>query len=812
MMTNMATDLTSATSASASATDIPSTGPAAIVGQPLTHDSAVLHVTGRARFTDDIPVPANCLHAAFGVSPVAHGHVRLLDLAAVRAAPGVAAVITAADIPGHNNYGPILADDPILASDMVHYAGQPLFVVAATSMLAARRAVRLAKIDIEALPAILDIRSALAADSKVLPTETLRRGDPQAALLAAPHRLAGSIVMGGQDHFYLEGQIALALPQEAGGMLVHCSTQHPTEIQHRVAEALGCAVHEVVVHCRRMGGGFGGKESQPALLACSAAVLAARTGRAVKLRLERDADMTITGKRHDFLADYEVGFDDAGRILGLTVMLASRCGHSADLSGPVNDRALFHIDNAYFLEHIEVASHRCRTHTVSNTAFRGFGGPQGMLVIETMLDDIARHLRRDALDVRRANFYGIDTRNVTPYQQTVEGNVIGHIVDQLEASSDYRARRTRIQVANASSPVIKRGLALTPVKFGISFNAVWFNQAGALLHVYTDGSVLLNHGGTEMGQGLYTKVSQVVAETLGVSIDRVRTSATDTSKVPNTSATAASSGSDLNGKAAEAAALTLRERLTAFAAQHYEVATQDIRFAHNTVYLGDRTLPFPDLIAAAYMARIPLSATGFYRTPKIHYDRKTLSGKPFFYYAWGAAVSEVAMDTLTGETRLLRLDILHDVGRSLNPAIDLGQIEGGFLQGMGWLTSEELWWNPHGQLQTHAPSTYKIPTAYDWPLDARIALFDADNPEDTIHRSKAVGEPPLMLAISVFAALRDAVAASGIDSSGTDGAPAAPPRVELEAPATPEHILRAVYAQRRAAQASQAARSETPHA
>jgi len=697
----------------------------------------------------------------------------------------VVAVISAADIPGDNNYGPILADDPIFATGLVEYVGQPLFAVAATSHEAARRAVALAQIDYEALPALLDIRAALAAQSFVLPTETLRRGDAQAALADAPQRLSGSIAIGGQDHFYLEGQIAAAMPQEDGAMLIHCSTQHPTEVQHKVAHTLHCGAHAVVVQCRRMGGGFGGKESQPALFACVAALLARHTGRTVKVRLDRDVDMIMTGKRHDFIADYEVGFDAHGRIAALSVMLASRCGYSADLSGPVNDRAMFHVDNCYFLEHIEIVSHRCKTHTVSNTAFRGFGGPQGMLVIEAILDDVARRLGLDALDVRRVNFYGIDERNVTPYLSTVEDNIIGRIVDELEVSSDYRARRQRIAAANAASPIIKRGLALTPVKFGISFNAVMFNQAGALLHLYTDGTVLVNHGGTEMGQGLYTKIAQIVAEELSVPLASVRLSATDTGKVPNTSATAASSGSDLNGKAVQAAAQTLKQRLIDFASQHYAVEAAEIRFAGGQVRIGSRTMSMADFASAAYAARISLSATGYYRTPKIHYDRKTMTGRPFFYFSYGAAVSEVAIDTLTGECRLLRVDILHDVGRSLNPAIDIGQIEGGFLQGAGWLTSEELWWNENGELKTHAPSTYKIPTAHDWPEDARVALLaDAPNREDTIHRSKAVGEPPLMLAISVFEAIRDAVGACGA------GLPL------MSAPATPETILRAVEALR----------------
>jgi xanthine dehydrogenase large subunit len=766
---------------------------AAVAGRDLRHESAHLHVSGKAIYADDIVLPAGVLHAAFGTSRIAHGRVKSMDLTKVREAPGVVGVFTAADIPGHNNYAPVLTDDPIFAESIVEYAGQSLFAVAATSYEAARHAAMLAVVEYDALPALLDIPAALAAKSYVLPTETIIRGNPQAMLEQAANRLQGSLAIGGQDHFYLEGQIAVALPQEDGCMLVISSTQHPSEVQHLIAHALGKHSHHVTVQCRRMGGGFGGKESQPALLACTAAIIAARTGKPVKLRMDRDADMVMTGKRHDFLIEYDAGFDNDGRITALQLMLASRCGYSADLSGPVNDRAMCHVDNAYFLEHLHLVSHRCKTHTVSNTAFRGFGGPQGMMAIEIIMDDIARRLGRDPLDVRRVNFYGVTERNVTHYQTLIEDNIIHLIADELEASSDYRARRAEVAKFNAANTVIKRGIALTPVKFGISFNATLFNQAGALVHIYTDGTVLLNHGGTEMGQGLYTKVSQVVADELGILLSSVRASAADTSKVPNTSATAASSGSDINGKAAQAAAKTLRERLTAFAAAKYSVRPEEIRFEAGKVYpgaqAGSEPIDFAALVREAYAARISLSATGYYRTPKIHWDKRTLTGKPFFYFAYGAAVAEVAIDTLTGENRLLRVDILHDVGRSLNPAIDIGQIEGGFLQGAGWLTTEELWWNDKGELKTHAPSTYKIPTARDWPLDARVNILqNNENVEDTIFRSKAVGEPPLMLGMSVFYAIRDAVAACG------DGKT----RPELSAPATPESILRGIASVREA--------------
>jgi xanthine dehydrogenase large subunit len=763
---------------------MPDDQPAGLIqGKPRAHESAHLHVSGSATYIDDIDLPANALHAALGMSTVAHGRIRAMDLAPVLAAPGVIAVVAAGDIPGKNNFGPILDDDPIFAPGLVQHVGQSLFAVAATSYDAARRAALRAKVDYEILPAILDIPAALAAGSFVLPTERIVRGDAPGMLAHAPHRLHGTLVIGGQDHFYLEGQVCAAIPQEDGTMRVHSSTQHPTEVQHLVAHALNLGSKDVAVECRRMGGGFGGKESQPALFACAAAILAARTGRAVKLRADRDADMTMTGKRHDFHVEWDVGFEADGRITALRVTLASRCGYSADLSGPVNDRAMSHIDNCYFLENLELVSHRCKTHTVSNTAFRGFGGPQGMMAIEAIVDDIARHLGRDPLDVRKVNFYGTTTRNVTPYGMTLEDNIIEGLVNDLERSSGYRSRRAAVEQFNETSPIVRRGIALTPVKFGISFNATHYNQAGALVHLYVDGTVLATHGGTEMGQGLYTKVSQVVADELGVPLSDVRIGATDTAKIPNTSATAASSGSDLNGKAAQAAARTIRERLTVLAAEKYGCAPGAVRFEAGMVHAGATSVSLATLARAAHAARISLSSTGYYRTPKIHWDRKTFTGRPFFYFAYGAAVAEVAIDTLTGESRLLRVDILHDVGRSLNPAIDRGQVEGGFLQGAGWLTSEELWWDAKGVLGTHAPSTYKIPTARDWPAVAHVRLLQNSlNVEDTIFRSKAVGEPPLMLAMSVFHALRDAVASCGSPRA----------LVPLDAPATPEAILHAL--------------------
>ena len=755
------------------------------VGAAAPHESAHLHVSGGARYTDDIPVPDGTLHAAIGYSARAHARIQRLDLSRVEAAPGVVTVLSAADIPGDNNHGPVVHDDPIFAAELVEYVGQSLFAVLATTQEAARRAARLASVEYIDLEPVLDIDTALAQQSFVLPTRTLARGEPAARIKSAGHRLSGGLSIGGQDHFYLEGQVALAEPGEDDTMVVHSSTQHISEVQRLVADALCLKATDVLVQCRRMGGGFGGKETQAALIACVAALGAWKTRLPVKLNLDRDDDMHITGKRHPFQVSYEVGFDDAGHIEGARLTLASNCGRSVDLSDAINARAICHADNCYYLSDVEIVSYRCKTNTQSHTAFRGFGGPQGMLLIECLIDDIARYLGKDPLEVRRANFYGQDSRNVTPYGMTVEDNIIERIVDEVETATGYRERRKAIAEFNARNDILKRGIALTPVKFGISFMSTHLNQAGALIHVYTDGTILLNHGGTEMGQGLHTKVAQVVAEEFQVGLDRIRCTATDTSKVPNTSATAASSGSDLNGMAAQAAAVTIRDRLIAFAAEKYGVDRAAVIFDAGTVTIGSKTrLTFAELVREAHTGRVSLSATGYYRTPKINYDPKTLTGRPFFYFAYGAAASEVVIDTLTGESRLLRVDILHDVGESLNPAIDLGQVEGGFIQGVGWLTSEELWWRDDGMLMSHAPSTYKIPTSYDWPTEFTVKLVHWNrNKEQTIYRSKAVGEPPLMLSMSVFHAIRDAIAATAGDQ-----------QVQLDAPATPERILSALEA------------------
>jgi xanthine dehydrogenase large subunit len=653
----------------------------------------------------------------------------------------------------------------------------------------ARRAARLVDVRIEALPAILTVSAALKAQSFVLPPVVVRRGEASAALKSATHRLSGTLQVGGQEHFYLEGQIAYALPQEQNQWLIHSSTQHPGEVQHWVAHALGLESHAVRVECRRLGGGFGGKETQAGHLAVWAAVAAAKTRAPVKLRLDRDDDFLITGKRHPFEYEYAVGFDDTGRLTALQLMMAANCGFSADLSGPVADRAIFHTDNAYYLQDVDITSYRCKTHTQSHTAFRGFGGPQGVILIEALMGDIARHLNLDPLDVRLRNLYseeaiaGTDRkRNTTHYGMRVEDNILQPLLSKLELSAHYRRRVQAISAWNAANPVLKRGIALTPVKFGISFTATLFNQAGALVHVYTDGSVQVNHGGVEMGQGLNTKVAQIVADELGLSVNKVLSTASDTSKVPNASATAASAGTDLNGRAAQFAARHVRDNLAAFVCGLDGCGAGAIRFTGGQVISPTQTRSFEAVVSLAYANRIQLWSDGFYRTPKIHYDKTTLTGRPFYYFAYGAACTEVALDTLTGESRVLQVDILHDVGRSLNPAIDIGQIEGAFVQGMGWLTTEQLVWNDAGLLTTHAPSTYKIPTAGDVPGHFKVDLWPEANREDNVFGSKAVGEPPFMLAISVYEALRDAVA----QARGNGQA------VQLEAPATAENVLRAL--------------------
>ncbi|EKS31103.1 Aldehyde oxidoreductase [Afipia felis] len=755
------------------------------VGAGQSHESARLHVSGRANYTDDIPELQGTLHAALGLSPVAAGKIDSIDLAMLKSMPGVVDIVLASDIPGVNDCGPILHDDPILAADQVQYLGQPVFVAIATTRNAARRAAFLARKAITITPSepVLTARDAHRLGQYVVPPMKLSRGDAESELGRAKHRLDGVISVGGQEQFYLEGQIAYASPADDGGIKVWSSTQHPTEMQLVISHSLGISANKVHVECRRMGGGFGGKESQSALPASVAAICANKLNSPVKLRYDRDDDFMVTGRRHGFEYDYSVGFDDEGRILAAQIDMITNAGFSADLSAPVMTRALCHFDNAYWLPHVLIKGFCAKTNTQSNTAFRGFGGPQGALAMEIIIDKIARHLGRDAIDVRKVNFYGIGRNNVTPYQQAVTDNVIHQLSDDLLESSNYRARRKTTAEFNRTSPILKKGLAFSPVKFGISFNVTHFNQAGALVHVYMDGSVLVNHGGTEMGQGLNTKVAQVVAQELGVDVKNVRCTATDTQKVANTSATAASTGADLNGKAAQDAARQIRNRLLQFAVDHFGCSIEDVMLQNDMVYAGDQELPFGEFVMLAYRARIQLWSDGFYTTPGLHWDPATMSGRPFYYFAYGAAVSEVLIDTLTGEWMLLRADILHDAGKSLNPAIDVGQVEGAFVQGMGWLTNEELVWHPKtGALLTHAPSTYKIPTANDVPTEFHTRLFRNESAVDSIFRSKAVGEPPLLLPFSVWLAICDAISSVGDHKIQ-------PP---LRAPATAEAILTAV--------------------
>ena len=752
------------------------------------HDSAHLHVAGAARYVDDEPEPVGMLHLAFGLSSEARARITGMDLSAVRAFPGVVAVYTAADIPGENNVGPIAHDDRVLADGEVVSHGQPVFLVAAESRIAARKAARLGRIDYEPLEPAITVEQARAAGSRIEADQRMVQGDAEAALATAPHRLSGKLKIGAQDHFYLEGQVAHARPGEDGQIHVVSSSQHPSEVQHLVALLLKKPGADVTVEVRRMGGAFGGKESQAALFAAAAALVVHHTGRPAKFRCDRDDDMITTGKRHDFDVDYEVGHDDAGRMKAVKLRFGGRCGATMDLSPGINDRTMFHADNCYFLSDVEIVSERLKTNTVSATAFRGFGGPQGMLAIERICDHIAARLGLDPLDVRECNLYG-KGRDVTPYGMRLEDNIAPQIVARLRETSGYDARRKAIAGFNSGSPVLKKGLALTPVKFGISFTTTHLNQAGALVHVYADGSIQVNHGGTEMGQGLYIKVAQIVADAFAVPVSQVRITATRTDKVPNTSATAASSGADLNGMAAHNAAMAIRERMAAFLGGAFGCAAQDVLFTPAGVIVGEARLTFAEAARKAHLGRISLSSTGFYATPDIAYDRPSHKGRPFYYFAYGAAVCEVVVDLLTGEHKVLAVDILHDVGRSLNPAIDRGQIEGGFVQGQGWLTTEVVEWDAKGRLLNHSPATYKIPTASDRPKRLHIDLWDGENAKPTIHRSKAVGEPPLMLANSVFCAIGAAIAAANPEKREL------PP---LDAPATPEAVLRAVAAHRTA--------------
>jgi xanthine dehydrogenase large subunit len=763
-------------------------------GKEHPHESAHLHVSGEAVYTDDIAELRGTLYAALVTSPVAHAKLHGVDKAKIAALPGVVAVFDATDIPGENNCGPIIHDDPFLAAGELMFVGQAVAVVVAGDIRAAREAAKKASsaeyIRFDELPAILTIDDALAAQSFVMPAKGIRRGDAQAAIANARHRLSGRTECGQQEQFYLEGQITYAVPREDGQLTLYVSTQHPDGNQREAAAALKLGTKDVEVICRRMGGGFGGKEGNASIFSQSAALAAFKLKRPVKLRVNRDDDMMITGKRHDFRIDYDVGFDDSGRIEGVDFVLASRCGYSTDFSGPVNDRAVLHIDNCYYLPNLSIISHRCKTHMQSATAFRGFGGPQGMFGIETVIEAMAKHLGKDPLEVRRVNLYrdpaasGDAQSMTTQYGQPIEDFIADKVLAQVERESGYAARRAEVAAFNARSAYRKRGLAIAPLKFGISFTATMLNQAGALVNIYQDGSVSVNHGGTEMGQGLNVKMQQVAADALGVTLKHVRVTASDTQKVPNASATAASSGADLNGAAINNACDTLRARLSEVAARMLGCNASEVQLAQGHARCSDKSVTWEALVKQAWLDRVSLSSTGFYRTPEIKYDFATLQGRAFYYFCYGASVSEVEIDTRTGEWWLRAVDIVHDVGRSINPAIDIGQIEGAYVQGMGWLTMEQCVWDKHGRLLTHGPSTYKIPVASDVPEHFKVSLFEGENVKPTPYRSKAVGEPPLMLALSTFFAVKDAVSAAADHKVP----------VQLDAPATPERILLACEA------------------
>ena len=749
-----------------------------VLGKEVVHDSAIKHTTGQAIYVDDICDYPHQLYACFLLSKEAHALIIEIDTTAAKKMVGVVDVICAKDVVGKLDIGAVFGGDPLLADKKVEFVGQPLAAVAAKSMKIARNAVQTIKVKYQPLSAVLSIKEALAKKSFVLESQKIQTGDANQAIKNAKHTLSGELSIGGQDHFYLETQVSLSVPQE-DGILVYSSTQNPTETQKMVASVLNLSMKQVVVETRRMGGGFGGKETQSSGAACISALFAYRNQMPVKMRLSRFDDMTTTGKRHSFENSYLVGFDDNGVIQGIKIKLSADCGYSPDLSAAIMHRAILHSDNCYYLKNIEVVGYLCKTNKVSNTAFRGFGGPQGMLTIEQVIDEIARYLEKDAVDVRLANIYL--KNNTTHYGQKITENTAKTLITQILISSDYKQRRKKIQVFNQKNNYQKKGIALSPVKFGISFTVKFLNQAGALIHIYTDGSIHLNHGGTEMGQGLLVKVAQVVASEFQVPLSAIQITATRTDKVPNTSATAASSGSDLNAAAAQIAAKTIKKKLISFAAEYFQTSPQSIYFENAMLVAGSKKIPFNEFILLAYENRIALSSTGFYTTPKIYFDEKEAKGRPFFYFSYGVAVSEVIVDILTGEYQILRVDILHDVGNSINPAMDLGQVEGGFIQGLGWLTTEELSWNENGKLHTAGPDTYKIPTIGNLPEDFRVTLYRAKNQEDTIYRSKAVGEPPLMLANSIWLAIKDVV------SNFANGK-----RVDLKTPATPVEVLRAI--------------------
>lgn len=750
------------------------------------HESAPRQVQGAANYVDDIVEPQGTLYAAVGLSQCAKGQITGINLDDVRQSEGVVDVVTIDDVPGHKDIGPVFEGDPLLANQEIKFFGQPVFAVLATSVQLARQAALKGQIDVEEASPIMNADEAHAQSEFVRPLHRFGQNMAKvdSTFEAATHKTHGNLSIGGQEHMYLEGQVSLAIPDEEDRMKIYTSSQHPSEVQKLVAEVLNVKLHRVMVDMRRMGGGFGGKETQAAQWACIAALLASRNRCAVKLRLPRFTDMHVTGKRHPFENSFDVAFDDTGKIDATRMEINGICGHSPDLSDAIVDRAMFHADNGYFLGNSDIVGHRLKTNMVSHTAYRGFGGPQGMIMAEAMMDKIARHLGTDPLSVRKRNLYGPSTGTVTPYGMEIEHNLLPEMIDELEQRAEYWQRRETITAFNRTSPIIKKGLALTPVKFGISFTAKHLNQAGALVHIYTDGSIQVNHGGTEMGQGLHTKIAQIAANEFGVGIDMIEVTATRTDKVPNTSPTAASSGTDLNGKAVQNACLTLKARLAECYAK--SLSRDDdanlVEFVGDEVRLGEHSISFVELIQSAYFARVSLSASGFYKTPKLQYNRDTGEGRPFFYFAYGVSMSEVSVDTLTGEYTVDAVDIIHDVGNSLNPAIDIGQIEGAFIQGMGWLTTEDLKWNDKGKLISENMATYKIPAIGDTPKTFNVSLFGRENAEDSIYHSKAVGEPPFMLAISVWCALKDAI--SSLSGYTVDPA--------LNTPATPERVLNAI--------------------
>ena len=744
------------------------------------HDSAYKHVSGFAEYTDDIKEPDSTLYGAIGWSKKAHAIIKKIDLKDVISSEGVVSVITFKDIPGRNDVGPVFDGDPIFVNNKVEFYGQPLFAVAAKSTESARKAVLKAKVYYKELKPIVTIKESLAKKKLLFKTRKIKRGNPSNALSKSKHRLKGNFTTGSQEHFYLEGQAAFAVPKEDNNMLVYSSTQHPSETQQIIAKMLNQKSNSITVLVRRIGGGFGGKETN-FMTASICSLLAHKTKCPVKLRLDRDEDIIITGKRHEFFSDYEVGFSDKGEIKSVKLKLSSKCGMSPDLSLAINERALLHIDNAYFIPNLEVQNYLCKTNTSSSTAFRGFGGNQGMMAIENIIDNISRHLGKDPSEIRKINFYKKNSRNITHYGMKIEDNVINEIFNKLLKKSNYKKRYSEIKKFNLKNKYKKKGIAITPVKFGISFTTIHLNQAGALVHIYTDGSVHLNHGGIEMGQGTHTKIAQLVSKSLGIPYEKVQISSTNTSKVPNTSASAASSTTDLNGAAALDAVKKIKLNLEKFIKNKYKISVKNnVIYKNEKIFIGKYIFKFNDIVQEAYLNRISLSSNGFYSTPKINFNKKKFYGRPFLYFCYGAAVTEVIIDTLTGENIISKVDILHDAGNAINPALELGQIEGGFVQGQGWLTMEEVNWKANGQITTFSPSTYKIPAVSDIPKKFKVEIYkEGKNKEEVANKAKTTGEPPLMLAMSVFFAIKDAIAST----SNYKKIP------YLDAPATPEKIL-----------------------